>query len=174
MKKEKIIYEDVLSEEYLSEMGQVYAKATPGTFSILVGYTPETYNGNPYFKVYNHPSKYQSATKVIRINFKTPTVITGHIERNGKEEWKLENFGKNYREELVNYLNSPSKINPNISVWTQLRFEWNMMKNFDIEDIYYYISADCDKKYSNDPNYIPYSLQMPDYINDLKNDKKGK
>ena len=90
----EIIYEDVLSEEYLDEMGQVYPKCKPGEFSILVGYTPEQYTGNAYFKVYNHPTKYQSATKVIRINFKTPTVVTGHAERNGEKRMDLRRIWK--------------------------------------------------------------------------------
>ena len=167
-----IILEDVLSEKYLLEMGQVYPKGKQGQFSILVGYSPETANGNCYFKVYNHPSKYDAATKVIRIGFKEPIVITGHKERNGKAEWKIDEFSESYKKDLVEYLNSPSKTNSNISVWTQIRFEWNMMKQFDIEDINEYISGKSDKKYLSDPNYVPYDIQIPDYINSLHCDKR--
>ena len=64
------IYEDVLSEGYLFEMGQVYPKGAQGQYDFIVGYTPEERAGNPYFKVYNHPTKYSAATHVIRIKFK--------------------------------------------------------------------------------------------------------
>ena len=167
---DKKINEDVLSPEYLFEMGQVFPKAKSGEFSIIIGYSPEKYIGNCYFKVYNS-IKYETATKVIRIAFKKPLVITGHVERRGKKEWKIEEFGNDYRKQLINYLNSKSKINPNISVWTELRYEWNMMKNFDIDDIDEYINGISDKKYFNNLDYIPYNIQMPNYYN-LQNDKK--
>lgn len=83
----------------------------------------------------------------------------------GKKEWTLEEFGNKYREELIDYLNSKSKSNPNISVWTELCFQWNMMKGFEIEDIDEYIRQECDKRYANNPDYVAYNLDVPDYMN---------
>ena len=158
-----IIYEDVLSEEYLMEMGQVFPKGPQGQYDFLVGYTPEEYAGNPYFKVYDHPTKYSSATHVIRVSFKKPEVITGHRERNGKKEWDIKEFSK-YGKDLMDYLNAKSKTNPNVSVWTELRFQWNIMKGFNIEDIDDYISGRHDiAKNMKDDNYIPYNMIMPRY-----------
>ena len=163
MNNEEIIFEDVLSEGYLFEMGQVLPKGPQSQYDFIVGYTPEDKKGNPYFKVYNHPSKYSSATHVIRIKFKKAEVVTGHRERNGKKEWKLEDFSR-YGKDLVSYLNSKSKTNSNITVWTELRFQWNLMKGFDIESVEDYVSGKYDTEENlKDDDYIPHNMSMPRY-----------
>ena len=81
-----IIYEDVNSEEYLCEMAQFKPEGYDDDFSILVAITPENRVGECYFKGYNNP-KYSSATKVARISFIAPKLVTGHAEIGGKKEW---------------------------------------------------------------------------------------
>lgn len=162
--KEKILYEDVLSEEYLDEMAQFKPVGSPDQFNILLSVNPEKRIGNCYFKVYNN-SKYSSATKVARISFTSAKLITGHAEINGKKEWLISEISSKIKKEIIDYLNSRDKRNTNYTIWTTMRFEWNELKNIQMDSIEDYTSGKYDKKYKNNPDYIPYNLQMPDYNN---------
>lgn len=171
----EIIYEDVLSEEYLDEMAKIKTAGNfRNDFSILLVANPDKNRiGNPYFKVYNNID-YSKATKVARLSFIRPELITGHSERNGKKEWILKDISITNREEIVRYLKSPSGRNPNVSVWTDIRYEWNNIKNY-VSDIKAYTEGKYDTPENlNNEDYVPYNLQIPDYINRLQNDKKGR
>ena len=159
-----IIYEDDNSEEYLCEMAQFKPEGYDDDFSILVAITPENRVGECYFKVYNNP-KYSSATKVARISFIVPKLFTGHAKIGGKKEWKLNEINSKTRKELIQYLNSKSKGDPDYTIWTRMRFEWNLLKNIPMKNINEYIDGKYDNANKSNPDYIPYNMQMPDYNN---------
>lgn len=169
MEENNIIFENVQSEEYLTEMTQIYS--VNDNFGILIAITPDLKHiGNRYFKVYNGKT-YSSATKVARISFLKPELIINHRERNGKPEWKLNDINIKTRKELIDYLNSTSDDNKNYTVWTFLRYSWNRAK-LGIRRIEDYTTGVFDKEFFGNPNYVPYNIPMPDYLN-LRNEEKG-
>lgn len=137
-----IIYEDVNSEEYLTEMAQIQPKGGVNDFGFLITVNRESRKGVCYFKVYNS-TKYQSATKVARICFKSPTLIKNHAEIGGKKEWVPSELNSAFRKDLVRYLNSRDSSHSNLTVWAYMRFYWNELYGF-TDDIDDYISGRCD------------------------------
>lgn len=115
--------------------------------------------GDPYFKFYNN-TDYRKADSVIRLMFFAPR-WTYH-QTDGKELWKLNSQEKKL---LMECLASPSKkykIN-DCTVWDATKFDWNYeYLGIDIE-IDEYLKGSYDKLYSDNPSYVPSTLDSPDY-----------
>lgn len=151
--------------EELLEMASVRSKNTDDYYNRLLAVNPDiNHNGNPYFKYYkNDTYGNKSGNKVARISFLRPEYITHKKERMGIPTWKDPYPNSSDKQRLMDILASPSDENPNYTVWTMLRYHWNVEKGFrgSVDD---YTAGVMDTKYiSNSGNYVPYNMQMPDY-----------
>jgi hypothetical protein len=115
-------------------------------------------NGYKYFKIYDNVS-YNKSNKVTLISFEQPNYIDfiGDLK-----PYKLLEITKEY---LCHILTMPSYIHKNKSNWEVLKFTWNWeVLDFSInyDD---YFSGRLDNQYNHISDYIPSTLEMPDYMN---------
>lgn len=157
--------------EELFEMASVRSKNTNDYYDRLTAVNPDiNHNGNPYFKYYkNNSYGNKSGNKVARISFLRPEYILHGKERSGIPTWKDPYPNAEDKQRLIDILNSTSEENPNCTVWTMLKYHWNVEKGFrgSVDD-YIGTPSIMDQKYMNSNskgNYVPYSLSMPNYMN---------
>lgn len=162
-------FKDSYPEE-LFEMASVRSNNTEEYYDRLTAVNPDIdHNGNPYFKYYkNNSYGNKSGNKVARISFLKAEYIIHKKESCGIPTWNDPYPNSNDKQRLIDILKSPSEENPNYTVWTMLKYHWNSEKGFrgSLED-YASSPSIMDMKYMNPNskgNYIPYSLQMPDYM----------
>lgn len=144
-------------EEYLDEMATICKDYQN---DVCIAVNPDSNRQvNSYFKFYNS-ANYKSATKVVRILFNSANYIE-HQNADGKKLWKLSHKDKKVLKEL---LNSSSKKYSNMTMWEACKFEWNS-ECIEPINVDKYISGEYDKDetYMKNPNFLPYSLEMPDY-----------
>lgn len=149
--------------EYIECLNEMASVRPVGQTSILLAVNPDdTRDGEPYFKMYDSNS-WTTATKVWRIHFEKPKLVKKH---KGKIPAATSMSSKE-KDNLVKYLNQPSRDFKNYTVWDELKYRWNiekgLMNQFGFEQ---YVDGTVDKYYENKNtkgNYVPFSLKMPDY-----------
>lgn len=151
---------DYLNEndsEVLFEFAQV--RVSNNKFNIMLAVNPDSNRiSEAYFKMYNSDN-YMSATKVARISFFRPILIS---HKGSKKPWNYLNSKQ--KEILIEYLNSESKNYPKYKVWDVLKYTWNDEHGYcsgTIDD--YYNGADDNKIKTK--SYIPSKLEIPNYKN---------
>lgn len=149
-------------EEYsetLFEMASVRPKAFSTGTGILLAVNPDVNRiGLTYFKMYDNIS-FNNASLVWRIDFKSPELIKEH---KGPIKSAL-SINNEYKNRLIQYLNSPSKENTKYIVWDVLKYHWNdemgFCSSFNLED---YMNGKVDGTVEH-KSYLPSNLKMPDY-----------
>lgn len=135
----------------------LYEMATVGwddDLSIIVEVNPDTRRiGNEYFKVYNSAS-YRKATKECRILFDKPEYVI-HRNENGKQNWIM---NSKERKNLVWFLNQPSDVFPELSIWKTAIVLFNREKGLKkSQTMENFVD---NRKY---PDFLPIDLPMPNY-----------
>lgn len=160
---DKMIY-----PEELFEMASVRSRNSESYYDRLTAVNPDlNHNGDPYFKYYkNNSYGNSSGNRVARIKFLKAEFVIHKQEKSGIPTW--EHLNSDDKQRLIDILNSYSDENPKYTVWTMLKYHWNAEKGFrgSIEE-YTAVSSIMDQKYMNintKENYIPSSLQMPNYM----------
>ena len=147
----------IINSEYLAEMATVHRDLEN---NITVCVNPDRQRrGERYFKFYN-ASHYEAANKVIRISFDLPQYIY-HTNTDGKEDWILN--GKE-KKELIEILLSQSKKYSGYSVWDAAKFDWNNEALDEMLNSNEYIAGKYDEKFKDNLNYIPSTLNCPNYL----------
>lgn len=114
----------------------------------------------PYFIFYNSVDFYE-ATKEVRILFTAPNNVCNHSKYT-RSLWKLNNTEKQL---LMKILKQPSPKHYNMNIWNVCKYVWNW-ERFEVSMCFNnYIKGkyDKNKSFAQNLNYIPYSLEMPDY-----------
>ena len=148
--------------ECLNEMTSVRPKGGLNKLGILLAVNPDDdRDGDPYFKMYDKES-WTSASKVWRIRFDRPEFIKKH---KGKIP-AATTMNSSDKKILLEYLNLSSKDFDG-TVWDELKYRWNIEKGLmDQFGFNEYKQGIADKFYSKKDtknNYIPFSLNMPNY-----------
>ena len=146
-------------KEYLDEMSTVY-RDNQNNVSIAVNPDSER-QGISYFKFYNS-AYYGDATKVVRILFNS----ADYVENKNAEDQKLWKLSNEYKKLLKELLNSPSAEYSDMTIWQACKFKWNFeyLEFMISRDKYVNGEYDKDKTFTDDPGYVPHSLEMPDYL----------
>ncbi len=145
---EKMTIEYELANPMLCEMANVY---TDKILNISVQVNRNEGRNGSYFKLYNH-EEYKKASKVARINFKSPEYVY-HVNRDGKKDWAL-NFRE--RAELLEVLNMV--VFRGETVWTMLILSFNLEGGLNFH------KTEMNKmKKLIYPNHLPIDLPIPDY-----------
>ena len=148
----------LMFEEVMNEMATV-CKDTENNVGLGV-YPDRGRIGNPYFKFYNS-TNYENATKIIRITFNQVDYVV-HKNSGGADLWKLNHKNKKL---LMKLLKRPSKTRKDLDNWTLLKYHWNdesLPDEFDLDD---YVTGLYDDKYADNPDYVPSTLAMQNYMN---------
>lgn len=114
----------------------------------------------PYLIFYNSVNFYE-ATKEIRILFTVPNNICNQAKYT-RSLWKLNDVEKQL---LIKILKQPSPKHSNMTIWDTCKYVWNW-ERFEVSmcfDDYIKGIYDKDKTFAENPSYVPYSLEMPDY-----------
>lgn len=114
----------------------------------------------PYFMFYNSVDFYK-ATKEIRILF-TDSANICNQSKYTRSLWKLNDIEK---QSLVEILKQPSSKYSNMTVWETCKYIWDwecFVVTF-YRDKYINGEYDKDRAFMENSNYVPYSLEMPDY-----------
>ena len=158
----KVLEREALDDECLNEYQEpLYEMATVGydeSLSIIVEVNPDSKRiGNEYFKVYDSSSK-EKAKRVCRILFREPKYVNHRRGRGVTKRMSNWIMNSNERDALVKFLNKPSDILHELTVWQAAIVLFNnekglprskTMENF-INDLKY-------------PEYLPIDLPIPDY-----------
>ena len=145
---EKMTIEYELTNPLLCEMANVY---TDDDLNISVQVNRNEGRNGSYFKLYNHKD-YKKASKVARINFKSPEYIY-HINRDGKKDWAL---NSRERVKLLEVLNMV--VFRGETVWTMLILSFNLEGGLNFSE------SEMNKmKKIIYPNHLPIDLPIPDY-----------
>lgn len=151
-------FDDEFYSEELTEMAHVRRDRKQDF--ILLGVNPDrNHTGDPYFKFYDRES-WQKATKVARISFLSPKLISHNSGR--IKPWTQ--LSKNDIENLHDYLDSPYRQDSRLTVWDALKYSWNYEFGFYMGDIYSYLRGDWDEDHCDHPSYIKSTLECPDYF----------
>ena len=155
-KTERELFEELFQEELLNELATVRAKDYKN-IGLLMAVNPSDYIGEPYFKVYD-AVQWEKSSKVARISFFEPRLIR---HKSDKLPWL--SINSKDRKRIVDFLNQKSTIT-NYSVWDMLKYFWNSEKGIDIGIIDEYLNGDNDGANKNNPDYVPSTLRMPNYL----------
>lgn len=155
-KTERELFEELFQEEILNELATVRAKNYEN-IGLLMAVNPSDYIGEPYFKVYD-ATQWNKATKVARISFFEPRLIK---HKSDKLPWLSINSGD--RKRIVEFLGRYATTQK-CTVWNSLKYYWNSEKGFDVGYVEDYLSGKYDLKYADDPDYVPSTLKMPNYL----------
>ena len=148
---------EIFNEELLYEFATVRAKDANNLGIVMAVNPTPNYIGNPYFKVYNAP-QFNKATKVARISFFKPELI--EHQRN-KLPWL--NMNNKDKKNIIKFLNLRAATQK-CTVWEALKYYWNSEKGINVGYIEDYLNGDFDEKNRNNPDYIPSTLKMPNYM----------
>jgi len=146
---------------------EVYAMTTIGRNSkpaYMVAVNPDSNRiGDCYFKFYDSDS-YSSSSSISRIRFDSPKYVKPH---KGKHIVKLNATMKN---ELNKFMKTSYQDFPEITNWDYTKYAWNLDHNLvksyveGKTPLQSYIDGDCDTEENlSNPNYVPNSLECPDY-----------
>ena len=145
---EKMTIEYELANPLLCEMANVYID---DDLNISVQVNRNEGRNGSYFKLYNHKD-YKEASKVARINFKSPEYVY-HINRDGKKDWAL---NSRERAKLLEVLNMV--VFRGETVWTMLILSFNLEGGLNFSE------SEMNKmKELIYPDHLPIDLPIPDY-----------
>ena len=146
-------------KEYLDEMSTV-CRDNQNNVSIAVNPDSER-QGHPYFKFYNNVY-YGDAAKVVRILFNS----ADYVENKNAEDQKLWKLSHKEKKLLKELLSSTSAEYSDMTIWEACKFEWNFEYLEQSINLDKYVNGeyDKDKTFTENPGYVHYSLEMPDYL----------
>lgn len=151
----KILARERLEASYeLDAMATVY-RDPKGRFLVSVNPDPNR-EGDEYFKLYNKTSR-SSATKIARIAFRKAEYIY-HSMNQGKEDWILNAKEKKYIIKAFKKKN-PAFYDGQYTYWQFAIAQFNLEKGLDYKKTFKNVGKKL--KY---PKYLPFDLEMPDYM----------